>query len=185
MHLPPISLITSSTAWIPMSELRRWSLPELSDRALRSRGLLTPTIHAAFGECQLKVLGNGLVANGALGVIHRRDVEIRAGERICLRASALMPPAVIEAYPWMARLGEDPLGEALRDRASASRSVFEFLQVNTDHSVHFDETGATWARRYQFVLPEGAVMVMEVFSPSFLEDLGAAVGSPAISLNSE
>lgn len=172
--LPPTSLISSSGHWRSQSELNCLPIAVPLKRALQYRGLLTAAIAEISGsKCRIDTLDYTPIA----GDILRRDVVLRTDQGICVVASTLMPIVVVRAYPWLSCLGNRPLGETLQQRTSARRGPFEFLFIDAECSLcgNFSPGQATWARRYPFLLHEGALTVMEIFSPAFLNTLGAAV----------
>ena len=166
MNFPTLSLITAKTGWISGTSMEKQASSRQVARIIQSPGLLTPLIRATFGICIFEVQTNGLVVDEGLDAIHRRDTWIHTGNQTCIYASTLMPTFVIQAHPWLTTLGGRSLGEALYDRTTVSRSTFEFLNIDTGEDFGFKQP--TWARRYAFVVPEGPLTVMEIFSPSFL-----------------
>ena len=171
--LPPTSLINSSDHWLSQGDLNRLPIAAPIKRALQFRGLLTAAITEISGhQCRIDTLDYT-----AAGDILRRDVVIHAGQGVCVVASTLMPIIVVRAHPWLSSLGNRPLGETLQQRTSARRGPFEFLFIDSECSLfgNFSSGQATWARRYPFLLHEGALTVMEIFSPDFLNTLGAVV----------
>ena len=180
MILPPTSLINSDKHWLSLSELNRRPIAAPIKRALQFRGLLTAAITEISGnKCQIETLDYSLAVDDAVDDVFRRDVVIHADQGVCVVASTLMPATLVRANPWLGSLGNRPLGETLKQRTCASRGEFEFLFIDLNCSLcrNFSSDQSTWARRYPFVLREGALTVMEIFSPEFLDKLGAAVDS--------
>ena len=178
--LPPTSLISSSNHWLSQSELNRLPVNASTKRALQFRGLLTAAIAEISGnKCRLDALDCSPTADDDGSGLLRRDVVIRADQDVCVVASTLMPDNVVCANPWLGSLGTRPLGETLQQRTNAYRGPFEFLFIDSECSLggNFPSNQPTWARRYPFLLGEGALTVMEIFSPEFLDKLGAVVDS--------
>ena len=86
-----------------------------------------------------------------------------------------MPSQVVNAYPWLAGLGNRPLGEMLETRARHQRGAFEFTQVDVNMVLRSTARAPqyTWARRYKFILECGDLLVIEIFFPGVLDRLRA------------
>lgn len=101
-----------------------------------------------------------------------RRVRMYCGERLCVCATTLIPPATLEGEPWLAALGDRPLGDALLERGGIRRSPFSFTRAPADHALFaIALSGAdirpvqVWARRSAFSLPSGPILVYEIFLP--------------------
>jgi hypothetical protein len=84
--------------------------------ALQFNGLLTSALEEAYHRpvsvtCLRQSEWTGL--RGVLGL--RRDVLLKAGDVSVVAASTLMPSSVLDGRPWLAKLGDKPLGEALKN----------------------------------------------------------------------
>ena len=53
----------------------------------------------------------------------KRRIFLRCGRRDCVYAETLIPAATIAAHPWLAVLGDEPLGERLAMEPGVTRSA--------------------------------------------------------------
>jgi chorismate-pyruvate lyase len=168
------SLLLSKNRWLSTEDLTADVVSRPIKAALQYKGLLTLALGKVYGtpvsvEClRLSEWNDG---RGVLGL--RRDVLLKADNIPCVRASTLMPSQVINTYPWLAGLGNRPLGEMLEKRARYQRGAFEFTQVDVNLILRSTARASqyTWARRYKFFLECGDLVVTEIFFPGVLEQL--------------
>lgn len=141
--------------------------------ALQFNGLLTVALGEAYGKSVSVTClrqSEWADARGILGL--RRDVILKAGDVSVVAASTLMPPSVLDAYPWLANLGDKPLGEALKNHGHFWREPFEYTRIAAD--LIFQPAPPTaaqflWSRRFRFTFESGDLLVTEIFFPGVLE----------------
>ncbi|HEY6402277.1 MAG TPA: chorismate lyase, partial [Blastocatellia bacterium] len=149
--------------------------------SLQFNGLLTAALGQAYGmpvsvTClrQTEWVAERADARGILGL--RRDVLLKTGDIAVVTASTLMPSSVLDVHPWLANLGDKPLGEALKNHGHFWREPFEFMRIDADLVFRPGQPGqpgqsalpATpflWARRFRFALESGDLLVTEIFFP--------------------
>lgn len=141
---------------------------------LQFNGLLTSALREAYGKpvsVNLLRQSEWAGAQGVLGL--RRDVLLKAGDLSVVAAATLMPSSVLDERPWLADLGDKPLGEALKNHGHFWRGPFEFMRIEAD--LIFQpaalETPFLWCRRFRFRLESDALLVMEIFFPGVLDRL--------------
>ena len=170
----PTELLLSKTHWMSSEELTEHMISPSIKAALEFNGLLT----AALGEAYAKPVSVTCLrqsewagARGILGL--RRDVLLKAGDVSVVAASTLMPAGVLDAYPWLAHLGDKPLGEALKNQGHFWRGPFEFMRIDADLLFQPAPRATTylWARRFRFTFDSGALLVTEIFFPGVLDRL--------------
>jgi chorismate-pyruvate lyase len=173
----PTDLLLSKSHWISSEDLAEYLISPSIKKGLQFDGLLTSALEEVYGEpVSVRCLRQSewADAQGILGL--RRDVLLKAGDVSCVAASTLMPSSVLEVHPWLARLGDNPLGEALKDRGHYRRGPFEFIRIAAD--LIFQPAASTtrfvWARRFRFKFESGALLVMEAFLPGVLDRMSAA-----------
>lgn len=101
-----------------------------------------------------------------------RRVRMFCGATLCVCATTLMPGVTLAGDPWLAKLGDRPLGDALLERGGIHRSAFEYTRTDPDHPLFapalegIDIRPAwVWARRSLFSLAAGRLLVYEIFLP--------------------
>jgi len=158
------------------AELRAW---------LTDAGLLTERIATASGgRAGLTVVAQRrgtlsreqqvlLEAPAARCLI--REVVLTGRGRPWVFAQSLVPEYTLERHPWLADLGERPLGATLVASADRARGGFEYAQLPAAHSLAARALGgrgyvppSVWARRSWFALHGRRLLVQEVFLPELL-----------------
>ena len=101
-----------------------------------------------------------------------RRVRMFCGQSLCVCATTLIPASTLSANPWLAALGDRPLGDALLERGGIQRSPFEFARVSTAHPLFAPSLegpdirpSRIWARRSRFSLAPGSLLIYEMFFP--------------------
>ncbi len=105
-----------------------------------------------------------------------RDIRLCCSGQPRVFARTVIPESTLREHPWLSRLGHTPLGETLKSRADARRSLFEFTSLEAGDNL-FDtavdgtglEPAMLWARRSQFFLGAHALLVYEIFLPGVAE----------------
>ncbi len=139
----------------PDAEMQSW---------LTETGLLTRRLRRLCGDrFNMRVLRDQPCSVSA--GLHR-EVLLCCGERSCIYAITDVPAATLAAHPWLAKLGDEPLGESLQARAggtpSVSRSNFSYALLDSRH-LPAATRGPVWARRSEFRIGTDALGVTEVF----------------------
>jgi chorismate lyase len=152
-------------------ELRGW---------LQDSGSLTSRLRAACSPgFRLELLGEATepVPGDARELLdgdeaRARRVRMFCGENLCVCATTLIPGATLAGDPWLAALGDRPLGDALLERGGIQRSPFEFTRANPAHPLFTPALEGTdirpawvWARRSRFRLAAGPLLIYEIFLP--------------------
>ena len=171
----PTELLLSKIHWMSSEDLTEHVINPFIKATLQFNGLLTAALGEAYGApvsvTRLRQ-SEWADAQGSLGL--RRDVLLKAGDVPCVAASTLIPSSVLDAHPWLANLGDKPLGEALKNHGYFWRGPFEFTRIDAD--LIFQPAPPTtqfvWSRRFRFALESGALLVTEIFFPGVLDRLG-------------
>ena len=176
----PTEFLLSTNGWFSAEAFAEQQVSPLIAAALQCEGLLTLALQEAYGlpsSVELRGNSNWEDEHGNTGL--RRDVLIKAGGTVRLVAATLMPHAVLARYPWLATMGNNPLGEMLEKHDAHQRGEFEYRQLRAELIFPFpaEPVALLWARRYQFFLAEGHLLVTEIFFPDVLGQLGKAISS--------
>jgi chorismate--pyruvate lyase len=149
---------------------------------LEDSGSLTRRLRRLGGrDFHLEVLGESWVRSGgddlsmlgsAASRVRVRRVRLAARGIHLVFACTRMPPETLARHPWLGRLGQKPLGEALADRTDVVRRPFEFAVLPVGHQLLRDALhgtdimpGKLWGRRSLFLIGESPILVYEVFLP--------------------
>ncbi len=168
--LPPSELILDPQSWIKAADLSGHEPDRRIRQALLYPNLLTRLLASTFQDpVTVELLALSPVDGG-----FRRDVALRAGERLCVVASTLMPESLVDHYPWLGSLGNRPLGQTLERFMETPKGPFEYRIMDPAEGLElgFRSRQPTWGRRFTFTLPEGGLTVMEIFSHGTLEQAG-------------
>lgn len=182
-------LVTSSAAsllpldlWLPGIELLRGVPGDLASWLMET-GTLTGRIRAASpAGCRLRLVEEqvGFLTTEQqqlLGVdapaCFVREIELYAGATPWVYAQTLVPDATLEVHPWLAELGEAPLGETLAACGGVERGPLEFATLPAVHPLAAralanrldEEPDFLWARRSWFAIRDRRILVQEVFLP--------------------
>jgi chorismate-pyruvate lyase len=170
----PTELLLSKSLWMSSEDLAENMIEPAVKATLQFNGLLT----AALGEAYAMPVSVTCLRQlewadeqGIPGL--RRDVLLKAGDVSVVAASTLMPSSVLDVHPWLANLGDKPLGEALKSHGHFWREPFEFMRIDADliFQPAPPATTSLWARRFRFTFDSGALLVTEMFFPGVLDRL--------------
>jgi chorismate-pyruvate lyase len=172
----PTELLLSKSLWLSSEDLTEPVIGPHIKAALQFNGLLTSALGEVYGEpVSVNCLRQSEWADGQGIAGLRRDVLLKAGDVSVVAASTLMPSSVLDVHPWLANLGDKPLGEALKNHGHFWREPFEFMRIDAD--LIFQPAPAeapfVWARRFRFKLDIDALLVTEIFFPGVLDRLGS------------
>jgi chorismate-pyruvate lyase len=147
---------------------------------LQDAGSLTSRLRMACGPgFRLELLGEAAerVPDDARDLLdgeeaRARRVRMFCGDNLCVCATTLIPGVTLDGDPWLAALGDRPLGDALLERGGIQRSPFEFTRANPAHPLFAPALLGTdirpawvWARRSRFRLAAGPLLIYEMFLP--------------------
>jgi chorismate-pyruvate lyase len=178
----PTELLLSKNLWMSSEVLTENVIDPSIKEALQFNGLLTSALEDAYArpvsvtclrqtEWVAEWVAERADAQGILGL--RRDVLLKAGDVSVVAASTLMPSSVLDVHPWLANLGDKPLGEALKKHGHFWREPFEFMRIDADliFQPPPPATQFLWARRFRFTFDSGDLLVTEIFFPGVLDRL--------------
>ncbi|HEY7180000.1 MAG TPA: chorismate lyase [Blastocatellia bacterium] len=170
----PTELLLSKTHWLSSEELAEHMISPSIKAALQFNGLLTAALGEAYAKpVSVTCLRQSKWANAREILGLRRDVLLKAGDVSVVTASTLMPAGVLDAHPWLAHLGDKPLGEALKNHGHFWREPFEFMRIDADliFQPPPPATQFLWCRRFRFTFEIGDLLVTEIFFPGVLDRL--------------
>jgi chorismate-pyruvate lyase len=167
--------LLSNDGWFSAEAFAERHVPPLIRPGLQTDGLLTSALQRAYGlPSSVEFRRHFDWVEGQAGTGLRRDVLIKTGETVRVVAATLMPHQILAHHPWLATMGNNPLGEMLEKHARYRRGDFEFTQLNAKliSPSPADSASSLWARRYRFFLADHHLLVTEIFLPGALERLG-------------
>lgn len=172
-HFVSAEWLLSNDHWIKLEDI---CFPSPLRALLCGEGLLTIALSKLYQkpvtvECLRQ--SEWIDDQGAVGL--RRDVVLKADEIPCVAASTLMPAGVLQKNPWLASMGDNPLGSVLASHGDPHRGPYEFkpLDAGLIHQPETNPSRQTWARRYRYLLEEGDLLVTEIFSPEVFDRLSS------------
>lgn len=178
-----------ATAWMSEDALPKASLPPLLASVIVRAGSLTEHLRAACGKsfgvrvlrqetCDLCAFPEHLL-DGRSGSGLLREVYLVSDGNPVVFAQTLVPGETLRAHPWLAGLGDEPLGQRLFCRRDLQRKPFEFARLAPGDRLALNATAGLgtalkesrdiWARRSVFLLSGHPVSVNEVFFPAALQ----------------
>ncbi|MBP6821012.1 MAG: chorismate lyase [Acidobacteria bacterium] len=174
----PTEFLLSTDHWFSAETIAETQALPLIAARLQGDGLLTLALQKAYdlpSSVELRRQADWVDEQGGIGL--RRDVLIKSGEIVRVVAATLMPKSIITRHPWIATMGNNPLGEMMGKNARYQRGTFEFSQLKAEmvFPAPSDPALLLWARRYRFYLAEDFLTVTEIFLPGVLEHLGTAI----------
>ncbi|MEM6638510.1 MAG: chorismate lyase [Pseudomonadota bacterium] len=103
-----------------------------------------------------------------------REVILRGAGEDWVFAQTVIPMSTVEAAPWVAEMGGQPLGHALFARDDVIRSPLSFAHVQPGQPLHqrsaelrlIPAASPVFARRSCFFASEAPLLVTEVFLPA-------------------
>lgn len=104
-----------------------------------------------------------------------REVALVCGATPFVYALSVMPESTVRTHPWLAELGQRPLGELLFDVADLSREPFEVARLGRGDALFAAATHhlgglpePLWARRSVVRLSAVPLLINECFLPAVL-----------------
>ena len=164
--------------WLTEPGLLTARIRDLCGEHMRFR-MLGP-LHGASLSAELAARLGGADSRGLL-----REIEFRCRDERVLYARTVLPDSTVRVHPWLAELGDSPIGESLRRAGGLlEREPIEYAALPPDHElalaareVSTDPTNEpTWARRAVYRLDGRPILVQEVFLPALLRVQEAQTG---------
>jgi chorismate--pyruvate lyase len=165
--------------WVPLEICVKLAPADLVPW-LAEPGLLTARVRAAAGAATqfhmlrleiaplLPALQARLGVHDATGLV--REIEFACAGVRWIFAQSVFPDSTVARFPWLADLGETPLGEALRRVGDVVREPLEYAALPLDHPLARladpDGRSTLWARRAVYRLAGLPIIVQEVFLPA-------------------
>lgn len=159
---------TRNALWLPGHALNCYAGDLIIRSWLQTPGLLTQRFRDSCGDrFQVRRLPDREV-----GTERWREVEMCDGPRAWVFARTRFPVEVLTQEPWLADIGDTPLGEAVARHGGVERSDFEYAELGAHHDIV--ATALTraalppqslWVRRSTFQTAHGPFQLQEVFLP--------------------
>lgn len=158
----------NSDRWQPLASFT--GIPEEVRSWLAETGPLTARVRARSESFRLRVLGETQE-----GAMHRRDIAMYDGDQPLVFARTRVPADTLAAHPWLAELGEQPLGSRMYDEPGFHREAFEVARLVAGNELHdfirthimpLDEP--VWARRARVAFFEHGFEITECFLPGLI-----------------
>ena len=157
--------LTGPEVWYPSPE-QTGAVPDpVLLSWLTESGLLTARLRSlCSSNFNLHVLSQSPCRTNA---VQLRQIVLYCDQSPCIYAETTIPLTTIANFPWLASLGDEPLGERLSNQPDVRRSEFRFahtaphdLPISVSTKVKF-----LWARQSDFLITDQALTVTEVFLP--------------------
>src|SRR5271165_646095 len=172
-----------SVEWLPAERFGQATVDAHVRPWLIGKGLLTQRLKAVCGErfvLRLVDQWTGLLDGAHKSVLRTednaglfRDVEMFHGEVVWVFAQTIMPDSTLCAHPWLAELGDSPLGETLSGLSGVERSSYEYawlpgadaVTVRALRDAQLKPAGL-WARRSRVAVRGAPLLIQELFLPA-------------------
>lgn len=159
---------TRNVMWLPGHALNCYA----GDPRLRS-WLLTPgLLTQRFRDTCGPTFRVRRLPERTIGAQLWREVEMCQGDRAWVFARTRFPLATLAAEPWLATIGDTPLGEAVAAHGGVTRSEFEYSELGAHHDVVACALRqaalppqSLWTRRSEFRVHAHSFHLQEVFLP--------------------
>jgi chorismate--pyruvate lyase len=154
--------------WLPGHALNCYEGSPLLRSWLLTPGLLTQRMRDTCGKrFQMNILSERNESGQ-----HLREIELCCDGRPWVFAQTRVPAATLAAEPWLARIGQTALGEALAAHDAVRRPEFDYARLYDDVDVVRAALArralppqALWVRRSVFELGAHTLTLREVFLP--------------------
>jgi chorismate--pyruvate lyase len=173
----------ASIQWQPAERLGQLRVDARLRPWLIGDGLLTQRLKAACGRrfnLRLVDLWTGLLSathKSALQIEDNaglfRDIEMRCNEHVWVFGRTVVPDSTLTLHPWLAELGDSPLGETLNDLSGVERGCYEYAwlpaeEPASERALREAEVkpSGLWARRARINLRRAPLLTYELFLPS-------------------
>ena len=173
-------MIEAINKWQPLESCD--GLPGKVEDWLAEPGSLTARVRARCdGDFRLCVVGERHVNNArlfedvALGSIFQRDITLGCGDVPFIFARTRVPEVTLRAHPWLAELGNKPLGARLFDEPGYMRGRFYVARLQPGDALYdyvndnvVPLSQALWARRARVELNGKPFEICECFLPGLI-----------------
>jgi chorismate lyase len=102
-----------------------------------------------------------------------RDEELCCDGQVWVFVQTVVPDSTLCIHPWLAELGDAPVGEILADLAGVERSSYEYARLPADDALSARALRGTdlassglWARRSRILLRGLPMLSQEAFLPA-------------------
>lgn len=163
---------TKAMVWQPLSELDAAPIDARLRGLIGVAGSLTHTLREqCAGGFRLRLLGERPAPENSARV---REVIMLCGDTPWVFAQTVIPETTLATNPWLAQLGDQPLGDRLFEREGVQRHELRFGRLPAgDELLERAQScagleahsGALWARRSTIALGVHELFVNEVFLP--------------------
>jgi chorismate--pyruvate lyase len=171
------------TQWLPAERLGQLDVDGRMRPWLIGNGLITQRMQDACGPrfaSNLVEQSTGLLDEAQRTYLRVtdtaalfRDVELSCADQVWVFAQTVVPDSTLCVHPWLAELGDDPLGEMLSELSAVERSSYEYAWVPShDPLCRRALRGAQvappglWARRSRILLRGLPLLAQEAFLPA-------------------
>lgn len=120
--------LPTSVMWLPATALNCYEGNAEHRDWLQTPGLLTQRIRAAAADQFFMRLINEC----RCGEEFVREIDMGCESTVWLFAHTRIPTDTAQRHPWLTRIGERTLGEALAEQPSLERAAFRFAQAYPD-----------------------------------------------------
>jgi chorismate-pyruvate lyase len=171
-----------SIQWQPQERLGQLSMDARLRQWLIGKELLTVRLKAACGaRFALRLVDQW---TGLLSASHKaalrtedsaglfRDVEMCCGGVVWVFGQTIIPDSTLSLHPWLAELGDSPLGETLATLSGVERSPYEYAWLPTEEAVTARalrdaeiKPAGLWARRARIAIRATRLLTQELFLP--------------------
>jgi chorismate lyase len=169
--------------WMPAERLGAARVEPRLRQWLIGQGLLTARLRALGGEqfrVRLKEQFSGLLDAAARADLATtdtaalfREVSLEVAGATWVYAQCIIPDSTLGLFPWLAELGDAPLGETISAMAGVTRQPYEFAAIPAAHPLATrvlvlisERPAELWARRAVLRLRGAPLIVQELFCPS-------------------
>ena len=172
-----------STQWLPAERLGQLDVDPRMRAWLIGKGLISLRMKDACGErytARLVEQWTGLVSSELKACLKIgdsaalfREVELSCADQVWVFAQSVIPDATLCAHPWLAELGDSPLGELLATLSGVERSSYEYARIPAHDPLAARALrdaeiapAGLWARRARVQYRRVPLLSHEVFLPS-------------------
>jgi len=154
--------------WLPRTALNCYVGDTGTRSWLLTPGLLTQRIREAAGDG----FAMHCLRELQLGDEHIREIDMCCRDRVWMFAHTRVPAATLRAHPWLGKIGERTLGEALAGRKNFRRGDFRYARLQADawlvtralrHASLSPQP--LWVRHSTFVVDQSPFDLYETFFP--------------------
>jgi chorismate--pyruvate lyase len=108
-----------------------------------------------------------------------REVSLEVSDATWVYAQCIIPDSTLSLFPWLAELGDAPLGETIGSMSGVTRQPYEFAAIPATYALATrvlalisERPAELWARRAVLRLRGAPLIVQEIFCPSIGQHAG-------------